>query len=103
MGGADEVTSATEWVPLAGTFVGGIVVAIIAYFKKPKEADTGRDVAIVSASLFSDKQVIMDLLAGLRGVERTLERTNELLEADAQRRHDEQIIREALAKRGITD
>jgi hypothetical protein len=85
--------------------VGGALAALFAgyaaYKKPPNTPDPSKDVAVVSASLFSDKQLIMDLLAALRGVERTLECTNELLEADAQRRHDEAIIRDALAKHGV--
>ncbi|WP_103728936.1 hypothetical protein [Novosphingobium sp. HII-3] len=97
--GAGEAATATEWAPLAGSFVGGIVVAVIAYFKKPKEADTGKDVAVVSASLFSDRQLIMDLLAALRGVQRTLETTNELMEDDARHREIERAVQDALAHR----
>jgi hypothetical protein len=99
---ADAIPEVANWVSSAFIGAGLAVGAAISYLKKPKEPDASKDVAVVSASLFSDKQLIQDLLAGLRGLERTLDRTNELLEADAQRRHDEQIIREALAKRGIS-
>lgn len=103
MPSAEAVPEVANWVSSAFIGVGLAVGAAISYLKKPKEPSSTKDVAVVSASLFSDKQLIQDLLAGLRGVERTLERTNELLEADAQRRHDEQIIREALAKGAISN
>ncbi|HUD28948.1 MAG TPA: hypothetical protein VMQ93_08765 [Novosphingobium sp.] len=103
MAGADAVPEVANWISSAAIGIGLAIGAAVSYLKRQKEPTSSKDVAVVSASLFSDKQVIMDLIAGLRGVERTLERTNELLEADAQRRHDEHIIREALAKRGITD
>jgi hypothetical protein len=85
----------------AGGVLGAAAAAFTAYRKPLNKPDPSKDVAVVSASLFSDKQLIMDLLAALRGVERTLECTNELLEADAQRRHDEAIVRKALAEHGL--
>lgn len=92
-----------DWVLSLGAVLGAAVAAFMAYRKAPNKPDPSKDVAVVSASLFSDRQLIMDWITALRATCKTLESTNELLEADAQRRHDEAIIREALAKHGYKE
>lgn len=90
-----------DWAVAACGGFGAIVAGFFAYRKGPSKPDPSKDVAVVSASLFSDRQLIMDWMTETRSLRKTLESTNGLLEADAQRRHDEAIVREALAKHGV--
>ena len=89
--------------------IGTAIAAAFAYFKKPKETSAGTEVAVVSAALFSDKTLITQLVASLDRVADIVEEHTEcvekltaLLDKDIQHRHDEQIIRAALAKHGIS-
>lgn len=95
MASPDAVPEVANWILSLGVGAGTAIAAYISYLKKPK-APPGKDVAVTSAVLFSDKALIERLV-------NAIEKNNRLLEADAQRRHDEHIVREALAKHGISE
>ena len=81
------------------------VVGWIAYRLKPPEkppGDAGKDVAVVSAT-FADKAQIQMLAASLEAVNVELVTLNMHLKNEAQRRHDEALIRQALKERGIVE
>lgn len=96
-----DVPEVANWILSLAVGAGTGIGAAVAYLRKPKEPAPGKEVAIVSASLFSDKQQIQDLMAALRGVQRTLEQTNHFLEADAHRREIEAEVLQRLKEMGI--
>ncbi|QDZ07443.1 hypothetical protein FPZ24_08090 [Sphingomonas panacisoli] len=109
--------SADGWIAilkLLGGALGIIMLGLAGYLSGRKRvADGGQaetaDMHVVAAS-FTDKRLLEELISILGCVNETVgssaEITGELVEllkADAQRRHDEQVVRQALRERGILE
>lgn len=97
---------------LALSFSGG-VAALVAWFERrsrkrePAEPTTPNQVV---AATFTERGQMERLTTALVSVERAVTASNEktgelvdLLQAEAQRRHDEAIVRQALRDRGIIE
>lgn len=76
------------------TGIGGLVAG-----KLKKEAPRGEGEVV--AATFTDKALMQQLVGALVALNPSVLRLVDLLEADAQRRHDAQVIREELERRGI--
>jgi hypothetical protein len=98
-------SSGLDW-PLIGQILGpvfgGAVIYVWNYFREPKTPKPATDLVVTSANL-SDRPLInalMDQLMLMRGAtERNteaVERSNELLEAEALARHDDEISKKAV-------
>lgn len=102
-----DANSIAEWAPMLGVGIAGTIAGIVSYFRKPKEETPNKDVAVVAATLFSDRKLMVQWMDLLHANTNALDRNNELLIAEAQRRHDDQIseqaVRDYLTKRGIRE
>ena len=100
MGHGEVVPEAANWLASIAIFLGTAIAAGIAYLRKPRDRAGKEEVAVVSAT-FSDRATIERLTGAIHALEETIAANNKLLTADAQRRHDERLVREALREHGI--
>lgn len=108
MADVSSLPEVSNTIYTAALGIGTAVAAAIAYFKKPQQKTAEAEVAVVSATLFSDRTLIQSLVEALTRCANVVEKhtecvqdLHELIEKDVQARHEEQIIRAALAKHGI--
>ncbi len=106
-----DAASAPEWLPSLAMGVGTAVAAFVAYRKgADKEQPAGNVTTQIVAATFTERAQLDRLIGALATVNESLGDSTEimrelvgLLQAEAQRRHDEAVIREALRLRGITE
>lgn len=107
----NELSPFSQAVVSIASVIGIVAAAATAYLRgEKKETRPGSDEAVVVSATFSDRKTMQNLTSAIEALTVELIEAREsivensgLLKADAQRRHDEAIIREALRARGITD
>lgn len=103
-------SESAAYIGLVGPALGVIIVALAGAVQGKKKPAQQTENAEVVAATFVERGLMEQLTLALREVVSAVRQSSsetaklvELLEADAQRRHDEAIIREALRRRGVTE
>lgn len=110
MPGAD-VSAIPVWAQQVGAVAGVFVATWGVQFAESRKAkkrraeeaepDVDGPTAQVVAATFTDKRALADLTRAVDAMNVTLLETNALMKAQAQRLHDEKVVRDELRARGI--
>jgi hypothetical protein len=111
---ANSAGQLAEYLPIAMASAGAFLAAIFAYKgkggEKPELTSGGNAATQIVAATFTERGQMERLTSALVAVELAVRASNvstdrlvELLEAEAQLRHDQAVIRDALRQRGIVE
>lgn len=93
------------WEPIKtiGAALAVVLIGVSGFWKGKRSGLPATEHSEVVAATFVERSLMESLIRSLNASTEMTGRLVELLEADAQRRHDEALIRDELRRRGIPE